>query len=453
LGVEHEMLAGWGGQAVPGRERRGEDLAALTAHAVLTRGLGRAYGDAALPPAGVREVAGSRLADRILAFDGERGVLRAEAGLALRDLHRALMPRGWFTPVSPGTADVTLGGMVAADVHGKNHHVAGSFGRHVTELLLRTGNGEIVHCSREREAELFRATLGGMGLTGHILEVEHRLERIPSPWIRCESRRFARLDELVAALRQASREWPFTVAWLDCLRREPRGVLHCGRWCEPAEAPSRVPATPRAFTVPFHAPALLLNGATMRAFNALVYLRQRTGPYVVHSTPFFYPLDRLRRWPRLYGRRGLTQHQCVLPDAGPAQLVRFLAAVRAAGGRPFLAVLKDFGAEGEGLLSFPRSGLTLALDFAVDRGTPAMVAAINREVRALGGRIYLAKDAFTTAADLAAMEGERLEQFRHVRARWDPEGRIASRLSRRLIDPRPEGDGKLLHPESAAVHA
>jgi len=448
-----ETLAGWGGQLVPGRERRSEDLAAITADAVLTRGLGRAYGDAALPPEGVREVAGSRLADRILAFDGERGLLRGEAGLSLRELHRLLMPRGWFTPVSPGTADVTLGGMVAADVHGKNHHVAGSFGRHVTELLLRTGTGEIVRCSREREPELFRATLGGMGLTGHILEVEHRLERIPSPWIRCESRRFARLDELVAALRQASHQWPFTVAWLDCLRGEPRGILHCGRWCEPEEAPLHGPATPRSFRVPFHAPALLLNGATGRAFNALVYLRQRTGRYAVHSTPFFYPLDRLRRWPRLYGRRGLTQHQCVLPDAGPAEVLRLLAAVRAAGGRPFLAVLKDFGAEGDGLLSFPRPGLTLALDFAVDRHTPAMVAAINREVRALGGRIYLAKDAFTTAVDLAAMEGERLERFRRVRERWDPEGRLASRLSRRLIDPASPGSRGGARMTMSGVHA
>src|SRR4051794_12316294 len=171
MGAERETLAGWGGQPVPGRERLSEDLAAITAGAVLTRGLGRAYGDAALPPPGVGEVAGSRLADRILAFDAERAIVRAEAGLSLRELHRVLVPRGFFTPVSPGTADVTLGGMVAADVHGKNHHVAGSFGRHVAELLLRTGTGALVRCSREREPELFRATLGGMGLSGHVLEV------------------------------------------------------------------------------------------------------------------------------------------------------------------------------------------------------------------------------------------------------------------------------------------
>ena len=430
-----ETLAGWGGQPVPGRERVGEDLEAVTREAVLTRGLGRAYGDAALPPAGQVEVAGTRLADRILAFDTASGALRAEAGLSLRGLHALLLPRGWAMPVSPGTQEVTLGGMVAADVHGKNHHLAGTIGRHVRGLLLRVADGRLVRCSRDEEPELFRATLGGMGLTGHVLEVEVVLERIPSPWILCETRRFPAFEPLVEALREASRSWPFTAAWLDLLaagERFGRGVLHCGRWCAPGEAPSRPPAPARPLPSPPAAPEWLINPLSGRLFNAAYYAAQRPGRRVTAPEPFFWPLDRVARWNRLYGRRGMTQHQCVLPDAGAATLGRFLRALRAAGGLPYLVVLKDFGAEGEGILSFPRPGLTLALDFAVDASTPALVAALNREVLALGGRVYLAKDAFTTREDFAAMEGGRLAAFHAVQRRWDPRARLRSRLAERL---------------------
>ena len=445
-----ETLAGWGGHAVPGRERVGEDLVALTREAVLTRGLGRAYGDAALPPAGHVEVAGTRLADRILAFDPATGILRAEAGLSLRALHALLLPRGWAAPVSPGTQEVTLGGMVAADVHGKNHHLAGTIGRHVRELLLRVADGRLVRCSRAEEPELFRATLGGMGLTGHVLEVELALERIPSPWIFAEVQRFSALAPVVEALRESSRSWPFTAVWLDLMapgERFGRGVLHRGRWCRPDEAPAAAPAPPRPLPSPPFVPEWLINPLSGRLFNAAYFAAQRPSRGVVAPQPFFYPLDLVHRWSRLYGRRGMTQHQCVLPDADAATLARFLRVLRAAGGNAYLVVLKDFGAEGEGLLSFPRSGLTLTLDFAVDASTPALVATLNREVRALGGRVYLAKDAFSTPEDFAAMEGERLERFRAVRRRWDPHGRLRSRQAERLrlVDgPPPAGAAELL---------
>jgi FAD/FMN-containing dehydrogenase len=421
---------------VPGREVRSEDLEALTRDAVLTRGLGRAYGDAALPPPGVTRVAATPLADRILAFDPATGDLRAEAGLSLRELHRVMLPRGWFSPVSPGTEEVTLGGMVAADVHGKNHHLAGTFGSHVDELLVRVGDGRLVRCSPRLEPELFWATAGGMGLTGHVLEVSFRLERVPSPWILCQTSRFPRLGPLVQALREASGRWPYTAAWVDCLAGGEslgRGVLHCGRWCGRDEAPPAPPPPRLELPVPFHAPSLLLNRATVGLFNHVFYASQRPGRHVVHPGAFFYPLDRVRRWSRLYGRRGMTQHQCVLPAAGADEVDAFLRLVRREGGQPFLAVLKDFGEEGCGLLSFPRPGLTLALDFAVDARTPALVAALNRHLREVGGRVYLAKDAFTTAADFAALEGERLARFQNVRRQWDPQGRIGSRLSARLF--------------------
>ena len=433
------MLEGWGRLAAPGRESLSEDLESLTESAVLTRGLGRAYGDAALPPAGVDTVAGSRRADRILSFDPGTGLLRAEAGLSLLELNRLLLSRGRFVPVSPGTQHVTLGGMVAADVHGKNHHRAGTFGAHVRSLRMRVADGRILDVSREEEPELFRATLGGMGLTGHILEVAVTLDAVPSPWLVTRVRRYPSLEPLAEALLEAGGEWPLTAAWVDGLAagaRTGRGVVLAGRWAEPAEAPERRPRTGSLASVPFDAPELLLNRLSIRAFNALYHHRHprraktAVGPY----TSFFYPLDVLGDWNRLYGRRGFVQYQCVLPrERGISGLVRFWERMHALDGFPYLVVLKDFGDEGEGTLSFPRPGFTLALDFPY-RGerTRDLVAGLDREVREQGGRIYLAKDALSTAESFAAMEGDRLERFLAVKRRWDPDDRLRSRQSDRL---------------------
>jgi hypothetical protein len=234
------MLSGWGRVPVPGREVRSEDLDALTRDAVLCRGLGRSYGDSSLPPLSRPVVAGTSLADRILAFDPATGLLRAEAGFSLFDLNRTFLPRGFCAPVAPGTQFITLGGMVAADVHGKNHHRDGCFGRHVRRLRMRVADGTIVQCSPEHECDLFHATLGGMGLTGHILEVDCGLMPIPSPWIWHESERIADIDRFIEALKVAGPSWPYTMGWIDCLSRGRglgRGILLRGRWAERAEAP------------------------------------------------------------------------------------------------------------------------------------------------------------------------------------------------------------------------
>lgn len=438
-------IAGWGRLAVPGREVRSEDLERLTAGAVLTRGLGRSYGDSSLPPPGCTEVAASPLADRILGFDPSTGRLRAEAGLSLLEMNRLLLSRGWFTPVSPGTQYVTLGGMVAADVHGKNHHLDGTFGRHVESLRLRLAEGEIVECSRTERPDLFRATLGGMGLTGHILEVEVGLRRIPSPWIVQESERFHRLDAFLSALKTASRDWPYTVGWIDALtrgRKMGRGILNRGRWATADEArekaPDRVPAPKRRLRVPFELPGWVLSRAAVRVFNTAYYhlhpprMRRR----VVHPESFFYPLDAVLHWNRVYGRRGLTQYQCVLPEPGSTDRARRflerLTGLRKLGGASFLCVIKDCGEEGEGLLSFPRPGVSLALDLPVRDTTEELVARLDELVIAEGGRIYLAKDAFTTAEHFRAME-PRLPEFERVRAKYDPEGRLASAQSVRVL--------------------
>ena len=349
-------LSGWGGTSAPGIERRSENLEAITRDVALTRGLARSYGDSSLPPPTHPVAAGSPLADRLLHFDETTGDLRAEAGYSLRDLTWRFLPRGWATPVSPGTQFVTLGGMVAADVHGKNHHVHGTIGRHVQRLRLRVGTGAIVECSPSLEPELFWATIGGMGLTGHVLDVTVRLMRVPSPWIFGGSRRIGDIDEFVVALKQAAGEWPYTMGWIDCLargRHMGRGVLYCGRWATAEEAPRHPPRQLTRLAVPFVFPSWFMGPAAVRVFNETIYRahRFRTGPRVLHPEPFFYPLDWIEHWNRLYGRRGFTQYQCVLPDAaGPGAVRSLFEQLTRLGGASFLCVIKDCGDEGQGML-------------------------------------------------------------------------------------------------------
>jgi FAD/FMN-containing dehydrogenase len=281
-----------------------------------------------------------------------------------------------------------------------------------------------------------------MGLTGHVLEVELRLLAIARPWIVSEVETAPGLAALVAALRAASRAWPYTVAWVDALARGPhlgRGVLIKGRWAAADEAPphlpTRSPADPR-LAVPFDLPAWMLGRASVQAFDEIYYRvhRWKTGRHVVHPDGFFFPLDGIRGWNRLYGARGFIQHQSVLPvDDGDGVIARYFETLTSHGGASFLTVLKDCGAEGRGMLSFPRPGLSVALDVPM-RGaaTQALVDALNRHVIEAGGRIYLAKDALTRREDFVAME-PRLAAFDAVRRTWDPERRLRSALSVRLL--------------------
>lgn len=440
------MLRGWGRVGVPGSERRSEDLVALTKDAVLSRGLGRSYGDSSLPPPSRPEAANTTLADRILAFDPASGLLRAEAGTSVLELKRLLLPRGFFLPVSPGTQFVTLGGMVAADVHGANHHRDGCFGAHVTALRVRVADGRVVECGPPGgggaglESELFRATVGGMGLTGHILEVEFRMKRVPSAWLVVESERISSIDAFMDGLKGAARGWPQTKGWIDCLKRGPqlgRGVLFRGRWAEPGEAPAAAPGSGARPAVPFVVPFSLVTPLSVRGFNSLYYHLPRRARGIQHPDSFFYPLDVVGDWNRLYGPRGFTQYQCVLPEsAGPGAARRFLDVLTAKGGASMLCVIKDCGPEGVGLLSFPRPGISIALDIPITDETQALVDALNEKVIEEGGRVYLAKDAFTRAEHFRAME-PRLDAFLAVRRKWDPAGRIRSAQSVRLFGDTP----------------
>lgn len=432
-------LSGWGRYpCLEGRVIRSEDLESAAVGANLSRGLGRSYGDSAVPAAPEDLVVDTTPADRILEFT-EGGVLRAEAGVSLLQLNRLLLARGWFVPVSPGTQFVTLGGMVASDVHGKNHHVDGCFGQHVLGLRLSVADGRIVECSPEQETELFWATVGGMGLTGHILEVTVQMRRIDSPWIWAESRRIDNLDAMIAGLKEAAREWPMTVGWVDCLAGGAglgRGILMTGRWARADEAPSRSLPDKRRLRVPFCFPNFALCRMSMKAFNLLYYWKhfQRRKTGIVHPASFFYPLDALDDWNLIYGSRGFTQYQCVLPhagDNGPAR--RFLQEFISGGGMALLCVIKDCGAEGRGMLSFPRPGISIAMDFPINRReTQTFVDRLNRLVLAEGGRIYLTKDTFTRAEHFRAME-PRLDAFDAVRRKWDPERKLRSAQSVRLL--------------------
>jgi decaprenylphospho-beta-D-ribofuranose 2-oxidase len=435
------MLEGWGRLPMPGSENLSINLEGLTRGAILSRGLGRSYGDSSLPARPDDKVAGTRLADRILAFNTTTGVLRAEAGLSLAEINRIFIPRGWFSPVTPGTKFVTLGGMVASDVHGKNHHREGCFGAHVTKLRMRVASDDIVDCAATQNPDLFYATIGGMGLLGHILEVEFKLRPIPSPWILMESERVHDIDAYIKALQSAAGRWPMTMGWIDCLnqgRALGRGILMAGRWATPDEISCKPPKITVEHSLPFELPNWALNRVTASTFNFAYYRGhfRRHKKRFVAPDPFFYPLDAILHWNRAYGQRGFTQYQCVLPNAAGTSAVReFLVCLTRLGGASPLCVIKDCGPQGKGVLSFPMEGTSIAVDMAISPNIQRVVDRLNEFVIAASGRIYLTKDRFTRAEHYRAME-PRLETFLATREKWDPAHKLRSAQSVRLLGDR-----------------
>lgn len=436
------MLSGWGRYPRAAchvvRASRVQDAIAATAASasLIARGNGRAYGDAALNPHATLAMTGC---NRILAFDAASGDLTCEAGVLLSDLLDVFVPRGWFPPVTPGTKFVTIGGMIAADVHGKNHHVAGSFGDHVRQLHLVLADGRTVRCARDENADLFAATRGGMGLTGVVLDASFRLTPIESAYVRRETLRARDLDEVMAQCEESS-HCTYSVAWIDCLARGAamgRSLLFRGEHARRDELPTDLRAAPlarrsrRTRRVPVDLPARTLNRWTVSLFNEGYYRLARPGVDFVDFDAFFYPLDALLEWNRVYGRAGFVQYQCVLPaGASRAGLGLLLSRIAAAGIGSFMSVLKRFGPQ-EGLLSFPTEGYTLALDFPADRDTFALLTELDAIVLDHGGRLYLAKDA--RARPEAIRRGyPGFERFAALRAQVDPGHKFNSLLSRRL---------------------
>lgn len=371
---------------------------------MLAYGRGRSYGDLCLNDGGL--VLDTRALDRLLAFDAGRGIVRCEAGMTLAQLLAVILPAGWFLPVTPGTKHVTLGGAVAADVHGKNHHRDGTLGRWVRRLKLWRSDGRRLVCSPEEHADLFRATIGGLGLTGLVRWVELQLIPVESDRIDLTRTRFGALSDFFQINEEACARSRYTVAWIDTTAtgaRLGRGLYLEGEHAPGALPPPSEPAGPR-LRVPFDAPGWLLSRPAVRAFNAL-YWRQPAGRRRVHYEPFFYPLDALGGWNRLYGRRGFFQYQFVVPREHGAEATReILGRIARSGEASFLGVLKTFGEmPSPGMLSFPMPGVTLALDIP-NRGarTRRLFAELDRLVREAGGRLYPAKDACMSAEDFRA---------------------------------------------------
>lgn len=396
-------------QTVVTRDWRDEPLPAGEG-SLLPRGLGRSYGDSCLNEGNT--LISTRGLRRMIRFDEASGVLRCEAGMTIDEVLEFCVPRGWFPPVTPGTRFVTIGGAVANDVHGKNHHACGSFGNFVREFDLVRSDGSRQICSAMSNSELFQATIGGLGLTGMIDQAEFQLRPIRNRWIDVETIRMGGLDEFLALSRESEREYEYLVAWVDTVGTVGRGLFMRGNHNQeihPREAGK--PPKP-ILAVPFDLPEIALSRFTIGAFNTLFYHKQlsRLTRATVDYIPFFYPLDALLDWNRLYGSSGLLQWQCLVPfEGGPEAIGEILRQVSRSGQASFLTVLKTMGSvPSVGMMSFPRPGITLALDFARREPVEALLQRLDKIVAEAGGRLYPAKDARMPAV-----------YFRQFYPRWE----------------------------------
>lgn len=441
------LLSGWGRTAPTAARRQDvrspEDVRRLLAHppagGVAFRGLGRSYNDASQNAGGI--VADCTALRGGIDLDEARGVVTATGGTTIEELLRTLVPRGFFVPVTPGTRHVTVGGAVASDVHGKNHHADGTFGAAVESLVLDTPAFGPMTITPGTHHDLFWTTVGGMGLTGAILQASFRVPRIGSNRMAVETRRSVDLDECMQLLVEAEAANRYTVAWVDLLakgRHLGRSVVDVGNHAdanETADEDAELAYAPRELLgAPPWAPSMLLNPLTIRVFNELWYRKAPRTPRR-HRTgidPFFYPLDAIRGWNRLYGRRGFVQHQCVIPTGQEPALRRVLERFAGSGTASFLVVLKRFGPRNPGFLSFPVEGWTLAVDVpGGSSGLRELLDEIDRMVVEAGGRLYLAKDARMRPELLAEMYPE-LDRWKETRRSVDPDGVLRTDLSRRL---------------------
>ena len=370
-----------------------EILKAAAHGSLLPYGLGRSYGDSCLNAG--RELIDCRRLNRILGFDESTGLLRCEGGVSLSDLLDVFLLKGWFPPVTPGTRFVTVGGAIANDVHGKNHHCAGTFGAHVRQIALHRSNDGLVICNSETNSDMLRATIGGLGLTGVIAWADIQLKRVAGPWIDAESIPFHSLSAFLDLSRESNGRFEYTVAWLDCFAgKNPRGVFFRGNHATNHGKEFRRKRDPK---LPVALPAWMLNRYSVKAFNTAYYRihAARSGATAVPYDSFFYPLDSIRQWNLLYGRQGFLQYQCVIPETKLEAIEELLDRIARSGMGSFLGVLKQFGsAPAAGMLSFPRSGLTISLDFAM-RGerTLKLMQSLDEVVQQSGGALYPAKDA------------------------------------------------------------
>jgi decaprenylphospho-beta-D-ribofuranose 2-oxidase len=441
------LLSGWGLTAPTASDLVGMDgpvvaeqtLARPCGRGVLARGLGRSYGDAAQNAGGT--VLDATVYDELLSIDTDAGTARVAAGVSIDRLLRRIVPLGFFVPVTPGTRFVTVGGAIAADVHGKNHHRDGSIGSHVRSITLATPSGTST-IGPDRDPELYWATVGGMGLTGVIIDAVLELPRIETSLLRVDTTRVTDLDDVLALMETGDHRYHYSVAWIDCLargRQRGRSILTRADFASRAELPRSAADHPLRYepAVRVQAPPVfpsgLVNGWTVRAFNEAWYRvapAKREGELQTIAR-FFHPLDGVGRWNRLYGRRGFLQWQFVVPFGAEEALRLAIGGLSDAGVGSALAVLKRFGPSDAGHLSFPAPGWTLALDLPAVPRLTALLDRLDDVIVEAGGRVYLAKDA-RVRRQLVPLMYPRLPEWREVRRRVDPDGVMVSDLDRRL---------------------
>lgn len=429
-----QPISGWGGY--PTQEAQvltPLSQSACKAHiidrqALIARGMGRSYGDSA----NAATVLQTTCLNHFIAFDASTGLLTVEAGMALREILKVIVKQGWFLPVTPGTSFVTVGGAIASDVHGKNHHIAGTFGQHVISMTMLLGTGEVVTTSPTLLPDLFHATCGGMGLTGVILAATIQLIPITSSFIEEKTVKVGCLEEACEQFEVHSQS-TYSVTWIDCLaigQYLGRSVLMVG---EHADSSGLDLTITDPITVPIHTPAALLNSLTMRTFNSAYYARAtHDKTQTISLRHYFYPLDAIGGWNKLYGKAGFVQYQFVLPKTdGVANMRKILTQIAQSGAGSFLAVLKQFGPANQNLLSFPIAGYTLALDFKISPSTIALLHRLDDMVADMGGRVYLTKDAVMRELTFKTTY-PRWQEFEAVRQKYGAVGKFASNQSKRL---------------------
>lgn len=411
---------------------------------VIARGLGRCYGDAALND----HIISSLNYNKFLSFDALNGIIDCQAGVSLNEVLNVAVPKGWFLPVTPGTRYITVGGAVASDVHGKNHHVDGTFGEHVLNMDVMIADGSVITCSSQQYADLFEATCGGMGLTGIITRVRFSLKPIETSYISEKKIKAANLDEIFELFQQ-HQHVTYSVAWIDCLKGGKnfgRSILMLGEHTKRNELTEKkhienhlkIPAE-KTLNFPFYLPGFVLNQYSIKAFNEVFYFKQtaKETNKIIPYTPFFYPLDAIGNWNRMYGKKGFVQYQMVFPlSVSKVALTEMLHRISKKGFGSFLAVLKLFGKQ-DSLISFPMEGYTLALDFSVKDGLFSFLDELDELVLQYGGRIYMSKDA-RMSKELLNKSYPRLETFKAIVHKYNPDKKFTSLQSKRLIESQEE---------------
>ncbi len=443
LSGKKELLGGWGNYPVSESytilPRNQEDcIKAMKDERLIARGLGRSYGDQAINDS--KYVAVCTKLNYFISFDEKEGILECQSGASLEEIITTFGPKGWLPMICPGTKFVTIGGAIANDIHGKAHHIDGSFVNCVISFTILLADGTVLTASRTENEDLFWANFGGLGLLGVILTATIRLRKIETTYFKQKSVVIKDLDHMLEALDKYDHEYNYSVAWIDALAKGKKlgsGVLTLGNAAKLSELPEKVKANPLKLhatgklAVPFFLPSFVLNGLTVRILNRVIAFVQNSPKEFVHYEKFFFPLDAINNWNKGYGKRGFIQYQFVIPEEnGKQNLKEILEMIAASGCTPFLNVFKRMG-DGQGILSFPFKGYTLAIDFPVTKKLLEFTPKLDAKVLAAGGRLYLGKDALLNETMFKEMYPE-YKQWLSIKKKYDPSGEFSSNISRRL---------------------